>query len=699
MTERAPRVLVADDDAVALLVAQAALEAAGFEVLGAENGSAAVKLFSQQIPDCAILDVMMPEMDGYEACRAIRATPAGRDTPILIMTSRDDVDAVARAYDSGATDFTSKGISSRLLIERVRFLLREYQSRRALVVSKSRLRMVQEMTQVGHWEVDSAGRTLHISKIIRSKLPARTGAGGHLAQLVSALRSKDGRKLLEAFRGWQESRAPFRLEAKLRSGPNLHIQGLTTPGLEAAGAATLTLAVQDISTLRRAQQQAYRLANFDSLTGLPNKMQFVDALAGELQHRKPGTQLGVLVFRLRGLERLQQSLGQVACDAALVSTTRLILDAIAHDADAAFAHLGGGEFAFFRSGCNSPTLAASVAEDVARALAAPVAGQGWTANFLVSTGIVMWPSDGQNASTLLENARTTAARGMSAAESRYEFFTAEVQQRALRMINLESAMHGAMERGELSLVYQPRIGLVDRALCGAEALIRWNHPELGPVSPAEFIPIAEESGLILAIGSWALHEACRQVAAWHAKFGVHLVVSVNVSAHQLRAPRMLVEDVLAALRNTALPTSVLELELTESLMISATDAALKGLHELRSLGISIALDDFGTGYSSLGYLRRLPVDCLKIDRSFVSDLSADEDAERVLQAILGIASALRLRTVAEGIETPAQLEILCRHGCLEGQGFLFASPLDASAFESLLAESVASGAGSSSAAA
>ena len=337
MTERAPRVLVADDDAVALLVAQAALESAGFEVLGAENGKAAVTLFAQQNPECAILDVMMPEMDGFEACRAIRATPGGRDAPILIMTSRDDVDAVARAYDSGATDFTSKGISSRLLIERVRFLLREYQSRRALVISRGRLQMVQEMAQVGHWEVDSAGHTLHVSRVVSSLLPELAGAGSHFAQLASALRPTDGRRLLDAFRGWQESRAPFRLEAELRTGGNLHIQGTMTPGADAAGTVTLTLAVQDISTLRRAQQQAYRLANFDSLTGLPNRMHFLDTLTGELRHRKPGGQLGVLVFRLRGLERLQQSLGQAACDAALISTAQLILDAIVHGAGAAFA--------------------------------------------------------------------------------------------------------------------------------------------------------------------------------------------------------------------------------------------------------------------------------------------------------------------------------------------------------------------------
>jgi predicted signal transduction protein with EAL and GGDEF domain len=547
--------------------------------------------------------------------------------------------------------------------------------------------------------VDSVGRTVHVSRVVRSLLPELAGAGSHFAQLASALRSTDGRKLLEAFRGWQESRAPFRLEAELRTGTNLHIQGAMTPGADASGTATLTLAVQDISTLRRAQQQAHRLANFDLLTGLPNRMQFIETLTAELQRREPGAQLGVLVFRLRGLERLQHSLGQVACDAALISTARLILDALVQDAGTAFAHLGGGEFAFYSSGCSSPALAANAAGDVARALAAPVTGQGWTANFLVSTGIVMWPADGQDAETLLENARTTAARGMSAAESRCEFFTPEVQQRALRRIKLESAMYGALERGELSLVYQPRFELAGQTLHGAEALLRWNHPELGSVSPVEFIPVAEDSGLIVAIGSWVLHEACRQTAAWRTRYGPGFAVSVNVSAHQLQAPRALVEDVLAALRCTGLPTSALELELTESMMIGAAGEALAVLHELRGLGISIALDDFGTGYSSLGYLRRLPVDCLKIDRSFVSDLSTDEGAERVLQAILGIAGALRMRTVAEGIETPAQLEILRSHGCIEGQGYLLAKPLDPNALEALLSKSVALGATRPSAAA
>jgi predicted signal transduction protein with EAL and GGDEF domain/DNA-binding response OmpR family regulator len=675
MTDRRARILFADDDAAALLVAQAALEESGYEVCCAADGDRAVALYTEQPPDCLVLDIMMPGKNGFEVCQAVRAMPGGKDVPILILTSRDDVESVARAYDSGATDFATKGISTRLLVERVRFLLREHEFRRALVVSRSRLRMVQNMARVGHWEVDGDGRTLHMSSLVQALLYEKPCAGSHFGHLVTAVRSSDGRRLLTAFRSWQQGGTKFRLEARLRSGSHLHIQGTTTPGDDGKLGRTLTLAVQDITALRQAQRVAHRLANFDTLTGLPNRQRFLDSVTGSLRSRGPSAQLAVLCFRLLGLERLQQSFGQAACDSAFVTAAQKILAAIGHDSTDAFAHLGNGEFVLCRPGCGSPSAAADIAEEVARVFQNPMSGDGWTANFLVSAGIVMWPLDGEDAQTLLEKARATAATAMSATESSYRFFTADIHQRARRAMLMESALHGALERGEVTLDYQPRIRLEDCLVVGTEALMRWQHPELGAVAPAEFIPIAEEAGLIGALGSWALHEACRQT------------VSVNVSAHQLRVPHKLVEDTMAALSASGLPASALELELTESMVIDAAEEVHAVLQELRQLGVTIALDDFGTGYSSLGYLRQLRVDCLKIDRSFVSDLARSEEAERVLMAILGISSALRLRTVAEGVETRPQLEVLQRRGCIEAQGYLFARPLTPAAAEALLAAS------------
>ena len=687
MTDHRARILFADDDAAALLVAQAALEESGYEVRCAEDGDRAVALYTEQQPDCLVLDIMMPGQNGFEVCQAIRAMPGGKDVPILILTSRDDVESVARAYDSGATDFATKGISSRLLVERVRFLLREHEFRRALVVSRSRLRTVQNMARIGHWEVDGTGRTLHMSTLVQSLLYEKPCSGSHFGHLVTAVRSSDGRRLLNAFRAWQESATQFRLEARLRSGSHLHIHGTTTPGDDGKHGRTLTLAVQDITALRQAQKVAHRLANFDTLTGLPNRQRFLDNVTDSLKSHGPGTRLAILCFRLVGLERLQQSFGQAACDSAFVNAAQLILAAIGHDSTDAFAHLGNGEFVLCRPGCNSPSVAVDIAEEVARVFSNPMSGDGWTANFQVSTGIVMWPLDGEDAQALLEKARATAAAGISATESSYKFFTADIHQRARRSMLMESALHGALERGEVTLEYQPRIRLQDCLVVGTEALMRWRHPELGAVMPAEFIPIAEEAGLIGALGSWALHEACRQTAAWRRSTGRGLTVSVNVSAHQLRTPRKLVEDTMAALSASGLPASALELELTESMVIDAAEEVHAVLQELRQSGVTIALDDFGTGYSSLGYLRQLHVDCLKIDRSFVSDLGHSEEAERVLMAILGISSALRLRTVAEGVETRPQLEALQRHGCIEAQGYLFARPLTPAAAEALLAAS------------
>ncbi len=686
MTQRPPRVLLADDDGVAMLVAQAALEAGGFEVATAGDGVMAVEEFARQRPDLVILDVVMPRMDGFEACREIRATPAGRDVPILIMTSREDVEAVARAYDSGATDFTSKGISNRLMIERVRFLLREANARRQLVVSRSRLATVQRMARIGHWELDSAGRTLHVSELVMDLLGGASRKVAHFAHLVASVRAEEGPRVLEAFRKWQSTGAGFRLETPLRSGARLLLHAATTPASELAGGPTLTLAVQDVSELRAAQREAHLLANFDTLTGLPNRRQFLDRLREVIAGRAADRTLWLMAFRLRGLDRLQQSLGQAAADAALLTVVRRLAAGRLVRNDDAFAHLGAGEFALCRASCDSPAVAATLAEDAIRALSGPLSGEGWTAHLQVRAGLVAWPLDGDHADALLENARATAARSFHGAESGYEFFTAGAHERARRRLELETVLHAALDRGQLQLAFQPRVRLGDGAIVGSEALMRLTHAELGPVPPSEFIPLAEEIGLIGLFGAWALQEACARTAAWRREHGRDLGVSVNISPYQLRNARGLVEDVLRALKASQLPAEALELELTESAFIDASEESLAALRELRSLGISIALDDFGTGYSSLGYLRRLPVDCLKVDRSFVADLPGAENARQLLQAILGVARALRLRTVAEGVETASQLALLGEEGCDEAQGFLISRPVPAAEFAALLGE-------------
>jgi len=683
---RRRRVLVADDDPVAQLVASTALEAGGYAVTLAVDGAGAVALFGSTQPDCVVLDIVMPGVDGLEACRRIRRTPAGRDVPILVITSRDDVEAIGRAYEAGATDFLPKGSGHRLLTERVRFLLREHDVRRELLVSQGRLTAVQVMARIGHWELDPDGRTVDMSGTVGSILGDSAGAAGGLAALQEALAADDRDAFDTCIATWRSEGEPFRLDCQLRSGAYIHVQGAST-AVAPGGRPALTLAIQDVTLLREAQREAHRLAFYDVLSGLPNRKRFIevlDVIVGERQRASP---LAVLGLRLRGTARLLESAGQAAVDRVIVEVSRRLHATACGPGTPGriLAHVGGSEFALALPDCDSAGAAASAAAALLAALRAPVEGSGWSMNLVAQAGIAMWPQDALTGDALLASAQATAGRAPPDAAPGYAFFSPEIQVRARRRLDIEAAVRGALERDEFRLVYQPRVELADLRARGAEALIRWRHPQLGEVSPMEFISVAEEAGLINAIGEWTLDHACREAAAWRRDLRHAVSVSVNVSSQQLAAPEALLAAVTGALERHRLPATALELELTESMIIHAGKGLLAALNGLRELGVSIALDDFGTGYSSLGYLRKLPVDCLKIDRSFVSDLAEDPSADGVLQAILALAAALRMRTVAEGIETVAQYRLLASRGCREGQGYLFSRPLEAAAFSTLLA--------------
>jgi predicted signal transduction protein with EAL and GGDEF domain/DNA-binding response OmpR family regulator len=681
------RILVADDDPVARLVVAAALGADAHTVLEVADGIAAVATFESERPDCVILDVIMPGLDGFNACRKIRSLPHGSDVPILILTSHDDPASVSHAYAAGATDFLSKTSGPRLITERVRFLMRAHNARRELVVSQRRLRAVQAMARIGHWELDREGNTVDLSGTVRDILGGADGGTPGIGSLLSALGNDHRKALVDCVARWRDCGEPFRLDARLGDGIHLHIQGASTPAAHASNGDSLTLAIQDVTLLRSAQEEARRLTLFDTLTGLPNRKRFTEVLDVAISGRPASSAMAVLAIRLQGHERVLESAGQDACDQVLVAATARLEAAGCTDASSGriLAHLEGGDFALALPDCASPASAAMVAERLLKALRAPVSAGTWTVSLLTQVGIAMWPQDELAGAALLAGAQATAARRSPETGAGYGFFTPEVLSRARRRMQVEAALRDALAAGQLSVVFQPRVEMDGLHIAGAETLLRWSHPELGEVSPLEFVPVAEEAGLIVDIGHWVMEQACYHAQRWRRTYNRAVAVSVNVSAQQLAEPRQLIASVRDSLERSGLPAYSLELELTESMIIHAEAPVLRALEEIRRLGVSIALDDFGTGYSSLSYLRKLPVDCLKIDRSFVADLIDDSSAEGVLSAILSIARTLRLRTVAEGIETDAQYRMLLGHGCREGQGYLFSRPLAPGDFQALLA--------------
>jgi diguanylate cyclase (GGDEF)-like protein len=442
--------------------------------------------------------------------------------------------------------------------------------------------------------------------------------------------------------------------------------------------------------VRQSLEKSRVLAYYDSLTGLPSRRLFKDRLAQALlQARRRNRLLATCFLDLDGFKRVNDTLGHSGGDQLLRQVAKRMVkslrsgDSVARanqdEPEEAVSRLGGDEFTFLLKEIPNPQAAADVAWRLLESLRIPFEIDSHEVFATASIGIAVFPFDGNDAETLLKNADTAMYSAKDRGRNNYQFYAESMNTAAKSRLDLERRLRRAVENEELSLHYQPLRDAVSGRLSGAEALLRWNDPERGSVSPAEFIPVAEETGLILQIGEWVLRTACAQVQAWQAQGYQPIRIAVNLSGHQLRQPAILAK-VAQALEDTALSPAHLELEITESTIMqddAVTVAAFKGLDEM---GIGLALDDFGTGYSSLSYLRRFPISRVKIDRSFVSGIPGDPDDTALAASIIALAHSLRMKVVGEGVETLEQAEFLRDSGCDELQGFLFSPAVPAEEF-------------------
>ncbi len=471
-----------------------------------------------------------------------------------------------------------------------------------------------------------------------------------------------------------------------RKNGEFYVQWINIDAVQGEQGETLYVGIaSDISELVSTRERLARLAYYDTLTGLPNRVLFQDRLLHSISHsRREQARLALILVDLDNFKTINDTLGHAAGDAMLQAVARR-LQACVRDSDTV-AQLGGDEFALILMDARGPEEMARVAGEIVVALAAPYQLMGFEVAGGASLGLTFYPDDGLCLEELLKHADVAMYRAKERGRNNYQFFTSDMADGVADAMRIESALRRALDSGELAMYYQPQLSPEGRVL-GAEALMRWESPALGRVSPMRFIPVAEKSGLIAALGSFALRESCRQCAAWRHSIDPEFRIAVNLSAAQFRN-ESLADEVAAALDEFSLPGAALELEITETVVMENVSQGQAALKNLKAQGCRLAIDDFGTGYSSLSYLKRFPVDVLKIDKSFVDGLGQEADDTAVARAIIGLAHSLRLDVVAEGVETREQLDCLVRLAGTQGfiaQGYYFAQALPPAEFEQRMA--------------
>jgi diguanylate cyclase (GGDEF)-like protein/PAS domain S-box-containing protein len=692
------RLLIVDDDPLIRLLARERLGTNGFEVVEASGGAEGVEVFGELLPDLVLLDVEMPEVDGFDVCKAIRGSDMGRHVPILILTGRDDIESIEHAYQTGATDFVTKPINWLILAHRIRYMLRASESFMAVRSQQVRLDEVQQHALLGSWEVDVRTRSLATSRAFRSLV----GLGEEiellpLERMFDLVHPEDRpgleRKVAEAF----ANRDGFTLEHRIlaRGGAEriVHTQARVRTGAHDECLA-LEGFTQDVTDRRRVEEQVRLLAFSDSLTGLSNRAAFKLHLERAIQRTgRTGRTIGILYLDLDNFKRVNDTLGHTAGDRLLRIVADLLVgrlresDVVARDSDgkphALISRLGGDEFTILLEDLSDSSDASLVAERVLEAIARPVFIEGHEIRTTASVGIAIWPQDGADLESLLRNADAAMYHAKELGRANYQYYRRSLNSDALDRLELESDLSRAIQDDRLLLNFQPQLQLARRRISACEALARWPHSCRGLVPPATFIPIAERSGMISALGEWVLRQACTCARAWQEGGHPDLRLAVNVSPSQIMDER-LVATIEQVLHETRFDPRLLEFEITESAFLHDASRTLAVFEQLQGLGCQISLDDFGTHYSALTNLKRFAVQSLKIDRSFVSGIGSSREDEAIITAIMAMARSLGIRVVAEGIETEEQLAFLREHQCDEVQGFLISEPLDAEDFGAFL---------------
>jgi diguanylate cyclase (GGDEF)-like protein/PAS domain S-box-containing protein len=684
------RLLIVDDNEMNRDMLARRLARKGYVIELADNAKGLLKRVQQDSVDLVLLDIEMPEISGLDALKTLRQHYSASELPIIMVTAKTQSDDIVAALDLGANDYLTKPIDFPVAVARIGTQLSHKQAREALKESEERYALAARGSNDGLWDWNLQANVVHFSPRWKAMLGYEEGEiGDKPEEWFDRIHDADRERVKEEIAAHQKGLTPhFESEHRV-----LHREGGFRWMLSRG------VAVHDASgnVVRMAGSQTDITEGkvSDPLTGLPNRLLFIDRV-GRLvkQNKRRKDQLfAVLFMDLDGFKMVNDSMGHLIGDQLLVGVANRLekclrsTDTVARLGETfTVARLGGDEFTVLLDHIRDPNDAKIAAERMMKALALPFILGGKEVFTSVSIGIALSNSSYEQPEEILRDADTAMYRAKSLGKARYEVFDADMRAKVMARLQLETDLRHALEREEFRNFYQPIVKLVSGEIVGFEALLRWQHPTRGLLGPEEFIPVAEETGLIRELGWWNLREACRQISEWRAAADAHshLTISVNLSAKQFLQPN-LVADIKKLLRELALPPEALKLEITESTVMADPSAAVEMLQQIKSLGIRLAIDDFGTGYSSLSYLHRFPLDTLKIDRSFISGMGENGEGMEIARTILPMANNLRLDVVAEGVETLQQVAMLKKLQCKYAQGFYFSRPLSADGIAALLA--------------
>ena len=656
------------------------------ELTHVECMSEAEKHLAEHAVDIILLDLGLSDAQGLGAVR--RAHAAAPRVPLVVLTGLDDEALAAQALQEGAQDYLIKGQietygSTRGLLRALRYAIERKILEEALFAEKELAQVTLNCIGDAVACTDISGNLTFLNVIAENLTGwSRQDAAGR--PMAEVLRLENAPKPMEMVVG-QDRTAHLPPNSILirHDGFEFPIEGSVAPIHDREGQASGAVIVfRDVSAARAMVVQMAHSAEHDFLTGLPNRKLLNDRIGQAIAlARRHMRQVAVLFLDLDGFKHINDSLGHPIGDKLLQSIAGRLVDCV-RGSDTV-SRQGGDEFVVLLSEMQQSEAAAAAAKRMLQAVAEAHSIDQHDLHVTTSIGVSVYPDDGLDAETLIKNADTAMYQAKENGRQSYQFFKPSMNVRAVERQSIEESLRRALERQEFALHYQPKINLRTGAVTGAEALIRWTHPTRGLVSPAQFIPIAEDCGLILPIGAWVLREACKQARAWVDAGLPARTMAVNVSAMEFRGENFL-EGLFATLEETGLDPSSLELELTESVLMKRAESTASILRTLRERGVQVAIDDFGTGYSSLSYLRKFPVDALKIDQSFIRQISTAGDDTTIVTAVIGMARSLKLRVVADGVETEEELAFLRAHQCDEAQGHYFSSPLLPPQFARLL---------------